>query len=112
MTRIENNDFRERVGTVIRNNRLNYKMSQQELGQKTGLTRVFINQIENGKRVPSEETLTKIAACFNKESTTLFAEAQSEDIALALELKRIVKEQDHETLQKLIQYAKTLNETP
>ena len=37
-------------------------MSQQELGRKSGLSRSFLSQVENGNRVPSLSSLTRISA--------------------------------------------------
>ena len=37
-------------------------MTQQELGRKSGLSRSFLSQVENGNRVPSLSSLTRISA--------------------------------------------------
>jgi transcriptional regulator with XRE-family HTH domain len=37
-------------------------LTQQELGRKSGLSRSFLSQVENGNRVPSLSSLTRISA--------------------------------------------------
>jgi transcriptional regulator with XRE-family HTH domain len=73
--RIIDSKIRAKIGVVVRANRLALNMSQDELARKSGVTRVFVNLIENGKRIPSEESLTRIASCFNKKVLDLLEEA-------------------------------------
>jgi transcriptional regulator with XRE-family HTH domain len=40
-------------------------LTQQELGRKSGLSRSFLSQIENGNRVPSLSSLTRISAALD-----------------------------------------------
>ncbi|MCA1717252.1 MAG: helix-turn-helix domain-containing protein [Actinobacteria bacterium] len=47
-----------RVGVLRRERGL----TQQELGQRCGLSRSFLSQVENGNRVPSLSSLTRISA--------------------------------------------------
>ena len=47
-----------RVGVLRRERGL----SQQELGRKAGLSRSFLSRVENGNRVPSLSSLTRISA--------------------------------------------------
>ncbi len=47
-----------RVGVLRRERGL----TQQELGRKSGLSRSFLSQVENGNRVPSLSSLTRISA--------------------------------------------------
>ena len=112
--RIIDSEFRTRIGAVIRSNRLTNNMSQKELAERADLTRVFVNQIENGKRVPSEGSLTRIAACFGKELVDLFEEAKFGEIddrfALALSLKKLVDTQDLDNIRKLLEYSKSLSQ--
>ncbi len=37
-------------------------LAQQELGRKSGLRRSFLSRVENGSRVPSLSSLTRISA--------------------------------------------------
>ena len=47
-----------RVGVLRRERGL----TQKELGRKSGLSRSFLSQVENGSRVPSLSSLTRISA--------------------------------------------------
>ena len=47
-----------RVGVLRRERGL----TQQELGRKSGLSRSFLSQVENGSRVPSLSSLNRISA--------------------------------------------------
>ena len=40
-------------------------LTQQELGRKSGLSRSFLSQVENGNRVPSLSSLTRISAALD-----------------------------------------------
>ena len=113
--RIVNLKIRAKIGVVVRANRLARNMSQDELAGKSGVTRMFVYQIENGKRIPSIESLTRIASCFNKEVLDLLEEAKlgevDERVALTLALRKVLATEDVDTLRKLIEYSKTLEES-
>jgi transcriptional regulator with XRE-family HTH domain len=48
--------------TRVRVLRRERDLTQQELGRKSGLSRSFLSQVENGNRVPSLSSLTRISA--------------------------------------------------
>lgn len=48
------------------------EMTQQELAEKTGVTRQTIVAIENGKYYPSLELAFRIARVFNKQLEEIF----------------------------------------
>ena len=48
--------------TQVRVLRRERGLTQQELGQRSGLSRSFLSQVENGNRVPSLSSLTRIFA--------------------------------------------------
>lgn len=49
------------LGQMIKNKRLEKKLTQKDVAQKVGLSRNYISDIENGRYMPSVETLIKIA---------------------------------------------------
>lgn len=53
------------VGERIRQNRLNKKMTQKELGEKAGIAEPTIRRYELGKLNPKFETLQKIAGALD-----------------------------------------------
>lgn len=86
----------------IKQLRINQKISQQELGNILGVTKVSVSCYENGKRVPSLDTLIKIAEYFNtsldylvgrekkiynEESNKYVGAISEQDIELIYELK-------------------------
>jgi transcriptional regulator with XRE-family HTH domain len=48
--------------TRVRVLRREQGLTQQELGRRSGLSRSFLSQVENGKSVPSLSSLTRISA--------------------------------------------------
>ena len=48
--------------TQVRVLRRELGLTQQELGRKSGLSRSFLSQVENGSRVPSLSSLNRISA--------------------------------------------------
>jgi len=56
----------------LRELRARYKMSQEELARKVGVTRQTIIAIENGKYLPSLRLAFKIAKVFNMKIEDVF----------------------------------------
>lgn len=70
------------AGERIRQNRLNKKMTQKELGEKAGIAEPTIRRYELGKLNPKFETLQKIATALSIPVTdllTLEEEHETED---------------------------------
>jgi transcriptional regulator with XRE-family HTH domain len=63
-----------KIGTTIRNFRLQKNLSQGDIERKTGLLRCYLSRVENGHTVPSLETLQKIAGALDLPLSQLFAE--------------------------------------
>jgi len=61
-----------RIVNNIRDFRVEFGMTQQQLGDKVGLTRQTIIAIEAGKYSPSLETAFRIAAVFGVPLEALF----------------------------------------
>jgi len=53
----------EILGRNIRQERTKQNMTQEQLSEKVGISAVFLSQIENSRKVPSLETVYKIASC-------------------------------------------------
>ncbi|MGN7359986.1 helix-turn-helix domain-containing protein [Paenibacillus sp. SAF-054] len=51
------------LGKIIQSQRKNKKLRQYQVSESTGLSRNYISDIENGRYMPSVETLSKLA-CF------------------------------------------------
>ena len=52
----------EILGRNIRQERTNQNMTQEQLSELVGISAVFLSQIENSHKVPSLETVYKIAS--------------------------------------------------
>ncbi|MBO8173473.1 MAG: helix-turn-helix transcriptional regulator, partial [Bacillaceae bacterium] len=59
--------------------RARYRMTQEELAKKVGVTRQTIIAIENGKYLPSLKLAFKLAKAFNVKIEDLFEYRESED---------------------------------
>ncbi|MBF6611139.1 MAG: helix-turn-helix transcriptional regulator [Chryseobacterium sp.] len=60
------------LSNIIREERAKWNMTQQELADRTGVSRQTINSIESGKYVPSTVLAIKIAKIFNKTVNEIF----------------------------------------
>jgi len=68
---------------IIRNRlrefRAKYRMTQEELARRVGVTRQTIIAIENGKYLPSLKLAFKLAKAFNVRIEDLFEYRESEE---------------------------------
>lgn len=60
------------LSNIIREERAKWNMTQQELADRTGVSRQTINSIESGKYVPSTILAIKIAMVFNTTVNEIF----------------------------------------
>ncbi|ODS87726.1 MAG: transcriptional regulator [Chryseobacterium sp. SCN 40-13] len=60
------------MSNIIREVRAKWNMTQQELADRTGVSRQTINSIESGKYVPSTVLAIKIAMVFNTTVNEIF----------------------------------------
>ncbi|AOZ91609.1 helix-turn-helix domain-containing protein [Paenibacillus crassostreae] len=69
------------LGEAIRKKRKERKMKQYELSEETGLSRNYISDIENGRYMPSVDSLSKLAVCLSIDlNTLLMSEIQDKNI--------------------------------
>ena len=52
--------------------------TQQELGRRSGLSRSFLSQVENSRRVPSLSSLTRISAALGVMPIDVLVRAEQE----------------------------------
>ena len=62
---------KKRLGGYIQKKRLEKKATQTHVSSATGLSRNYISDIENGRYMPSVETLLKIAKYLDLDLNTL-----------------------------------------
>lgn len=90
------------IGKRVKELRIKSRMSQQELGNAIGVTKVSVCGYENGSRIPNLEKLTKIADTFgtttdyllgreilvtNEENKTRIGSVSYEDVCFIMELR-------------------------
>lgn len=63
------------LGDVVREGRVNAGISLRELARRLDVTPSYVSDIENDRRVPSEEVLGKIALELNLDRADLLARA-------------------------------------
>jgi len=61
------------LGSVLREARAERRVSQEELGLRTGVHRNYIGGIERGERNPSVTTIATLAAALDLKLSELFA---------------------------------------
>jgi transcriptional regulator with XRE-family HTH domain len=75
------------IGVRIRQQRVVRSVTQRDLCEAVGITENFLSLIENGRRLPSFETLSRIAAYLDMEAASIgFSEP------VRIELKRLLGE--------------------
>lgn len=97
------------IGEDIKRMRIEKNMTQQELGQKLGVSQQMIGQWETGKANPKKETIEKIAKALDVDPYSLY----SFDMA-SEELEKIINQrisQDKENKDKLLDNYRKLNDT-
>jgi transcriptional regulator with XRE-family HTH domain len=84
------------VGKRIKNVRLKYGMSLNDLAKATDLSASFLSLLENGKAVPSLKVLDKICSYFSIHIASLFEQEQVEDFILIPKQKQVEVDSDNE----------------
>lgn len=72
--------MKELVGKKVKELRLLYNQTQEELANALGVSKEFISMIESGKRLPGLETMSRLGKIFNKD-TDFFLRAEEEPFA-------------------------------
>jgi transcriptional regulator with XRE-family HTH domain len=62
---------RKKLGNIIRSKRREKNLTQVSVSRITGLSRNYISDIENGRYMPSINSLSKIAICLNLDLNVL-----------------------------------------
>ena len=106
-------EAKNNIGLVIREKRISKGLSQSALGEQANITRVFLNQIELGRKRPSLNTLEVIADRLDENVVDLINEAKNGNgdprIRLAYLLGRLVKNGDDEKINRLLQFVHSLD---
>jgi len=110
-----NAEVAKNIGLIIKFNRRKRNISQVELAKKIGITRTYLNLIENQKKIPSFLLLKEIADQLGKTITELELEAISEDyngelltLKVIADVKKIIQGTDRIKQQKLVEFMEVL----
>ncbi|HVB60098.1 MAG TPA: helix-turn-helix transcriptional regulator [Ktedonobacteraceae bacterium] len=79
-------DLQEIVGRVIRRERQNHQMTIKELGDKAGLSEIYVGEIERGQKYPSAKVLESLALALDLDTADLL-ELMAEEIRAEREPK-------------------------
>src|SRR6266536_5710864 len=72
-------DLQETLGKVIRQERQNRRLTIKELGEKAGLSEIYVGEIERGQKYPSAKVLESIANALDLDMADLL-ELMAEEI--------------------------------
>ena len=112
MNRIIETKAKEYIGGLIRKKRTERGISQLQLSEMTELSRTYVNLIENGKRIPSNDSLEKIAVYLGINLEKLISEVEEGDhdpeIRLPYLIAKLLKSKDKEKLTKLLHFVESL----
>ena len=72
-------DLQEILGKVVRQERQNRRMTIKELGEKAGLSEIYMGEIERGQKYPSAKVLESIATALDMDLAE-FLELIAEEI--------------------------------
>ncbi|PEK00316.1 helix-turn-helix domain-containing protein [Bacillus toyonensis] len=79
------------LGPRVKTLRKEMKLTQQALGDKVGLKKAAISQIENGNNAPSNEVLNKMADVFDVTADYLLGRSEHKNLTMD-ESSKIKKE--------------------
>src|SRR5258708_13565181 len=72
-------DLQEIIGRVIRRERQERRLTIKELGDKAGLSEIYVGEIERGPKYPSSKVLESIAGALDLDLADLL-ELKAEEI--------------------------------
>ncbi len=96
-----------KIGTTIRDFRLQRGLSQGDIEKRTGLLRCYLSRVENGHTIPSLETLTKIAQALGVPLAQFFADTAAPREAPAPK----ISDDELRFLTQIRRYSSSLNES-
>lgn len=81
-------DLQEIMGRVIRRERQERRLTIKELGEKAGLSEIYVGEIERGQKYPSSRVLESIAQALDMDIADLL-ELVAEEIRYAREPQQV-----------------------
>lgn len=96
---------KENVGEAIKRSRKEQGLSQLELSQMAGITRVALGNYERGERVPTIDIFARIAAALHKSMDELMEYTPTEKnytVGFEIEIKANTTKEAEEKVQTII----------
>lgn len=88
--------LKEVVRARIRSLRVERRLTQEELCERADISVDAVNRIENGTRVPTIDTLEKIAIALGTSAAELLAKPSTKPVKVPAALRRLVTMVEHE----------------
>jgi len=98
----------EALGKNIRTERKKQQLTQEQLSEKAGISSVFLSQIENGKGIPSLETVVSITFALNVSLDYIVLNGRKQSKVLENELPKLLKKHPNKEKELLIDSLKYL----
>ena len=102
----------EQIGTKIRNLRNQNGLTQEELADRTELTKGFISQLERGLTAPSVSTLLDIVECLGTNLSDFFHEEDDLQVVYHREDYFEKEDENHNITQWLVATAQSRSLEP
>lgn len=81
-------DLQEIMGRVVRRERQEHRLTIKELGEKAGLSEIYVGEIERGQKYPSSRVLESLAAALGLDIADLL-EMVAEEIRFEREPEKL-----------------------
>jgi CheY-like chemotaxis protein/DNA-binding XRE family transcriptional regulator len=88
-------DVKSHLGAAVRKQRVELRISQEELAYRSGLHRTYISDVERGTRNISLESIEKLAQALDLSVSRLFAQAAEESTPKNVEVIDILLIEDN-----------------
>lgn len=73
MPKIDSEHFKQSVASVLRQTRLELKLSQTEAAGRCGIAANYLSELESGKYMPTVEVFANLALAFDIQAQDLLA---------------------------------------
>ena len=90
-------DLQEIIGRVIRRERQDRQLTIKELGDKAGLSEIYVGEIERGQKYPSSKVLESLARALDLDMADLL-ELMAEEIRFERQPETVTHYRLHFTL--------------
>ncbi len=77
MTEFRTSDMRRAIAATLQALRMEKGLSQEALGERSGLHPTYISLLERARRSPTIDTIVRLAAALNDKPSSILAAAES-----------------------------------